>query len=61
VERPGAAAIAFWPQYLKAWITVNHLRTIASALSAIVFAAALFSKLTLNHQPQDQMGVGQIA
>jgi uncharacterized membrane protein len=36
-----AAAIAFWPQYLKAWTTWNHLRMIAAALSAILFAAAL--------------------
>jgi len=36
-----AAAIAFWPQYLKAWTTWNHLRTIAAALSAILFTVAL--------------------
>jgi uncharacterized membrane protein len=36
-----AAAIAFWPQYLKAWLVWNHVRTIAATLSAVLFIAAL--------------------
>src|SRR5215510_6262323 len=36
-----AAATAFWPRYLKTWTMWNHLRTIAAALSAVLFTAAL--------------------
>jgi len=36
-----AAAIAFWPEYLKTWTMWNHLRTIAAALSAVLFTVAL--------------------
>jgi uncharacterized membrane protein len=34
-------AIAFWPQYLKAWTTWNHLRTVAAVFSAVLLTAAL--------------------
>ena len=36
-------AAAFWPRYLEAWTTWNHVRTAAPLLSAILFAAALLA------------------
>ena len=34
-------AAAFWPRYLELWTRWNHVRTIAPALSAALFMAAL--------------------
>jgi uncharacterized membrane protein len=34
-------AIAFWAEYVKAWTTWNHVRTIAATLLAILLTAAL--------------------
>jgi len=37
-------AVAFWPNYLAAWNTWNHVRTAAAALSAVLFSAVLLSR-----------------
>jgi uncharacterized membrane protein len=36
-----AQAVAFWPNYLAAWTIWNHVRTVAAALSAVLFTGVL--------------------
>jgi len=36
-----AQTIAFWPSYLAAWNIWNHVRTVAAALSAVLFTWGL--------------------
>lgn len=38
---PPADALAYWPQYVKAWTTWNHVRTAASSLASVLFVIAL--------------------
>jgi uncharacterized membrane protein len=39
---PGTTeAAAYWPAYLREWTFWNHLRTVASAAAALVYALAL--------------------
>jgi uncharacterized membrane protein len=33
--------IAYWAIYLKEWVQMNHVRTIAPLMSAILFTASL--------------------
>lgn len=40
---PPASACAYWPRYVEAWTTWNHVRTAASLLAAILFVAALLA------------------
>ena len=47
-----AEAIAFWPQYLKAWTTRNHL------LASDTFCRGALSRLTVNHRKELQIAAG---
>ncbi|MFF1546770.1 DUF1772 domain-containing protein [Streptomyces sp. NPDC058291] len=39
---PGASeAVAYWPVYLREWARWNHVRAVASAAAALVYALAL--------------------
>ncbi|MCQ9183530.1 DUF1772 domain-containing protein [Streptomyces sp. IBSBF 2953] len=39
---PGAPeAVAYWPTYLREWTRWNHVRAVASAVAALVYALAL--------------------
>lgn len=41
----GAAAAAFWPRFLAAWMPWNHVRTVSSLASAALLTAGLIGQV----------------